>query len=155
MNTRFEAEIRHGAHVEVRCRSEHSVAGLRLSGEKKRVREGDERGVEGLGVGEAGGARVAVRGAEGMEEVEALEEKSGVVEEGEVVCCTAAHDAGTDHYHIEVHFGLLVWLVLACPALPCPALPCPSSLALAPGTGFLSKPRLACRSLGTAVSCFI
>lgn len=97
----LEAQIGDGPHVEMRRGSEDGVTGLGLSGEKERSGERDERRVDGLGVGGSGGAGVAVRGAERVEEIELLQEESLAVERGEIIGGAAAHDTGADHDDVE------------------------------------------------------
>jgi len=90
------------AHQEQRNRGEYAVAGLGLSVRPEAAGEAHHRRVPRVRVGVAEGARLAVRGAQAVQQVEALQEQDARASGRRRVCRAATHDAGAQDYQVEV-----------------------------------------------------
>jgi len=89
-------------HGELRRRGQHAVARLGLGLRPEAAREADHRRVLRLRVGVADGAGLAVRGAQVVQQVEALQEQDPRAAGRRRVRRAAAHDARAHHDDVEV-----------------------------------------------------
>jgi len=96
-----ERRVVRRAQVEVRGGREHGVPGVGLGLVPEAARQAHHGRVVRLRVGGADGARLAVRGAPVVEQVEPLQEQHARAAGGRRVRRAAAHDARAHHDHVE------------------------------------------------------